>query len=229
MKMIKKAVIFCGGKATRFNNGKPGPLKPLIKVNNEPILLKIIKIYSSKGVNDFILLGGYKYQELKNFFKKKKIKNIKITVLDTGYNTETAGRLLKAKKIIGNDRFFLTYGDSITDFDPIKAYKILKDKRKTFLISVYKKKIPYGIIKQSKNYLSLYSEKKIELEINAGFYIFDKDIFKYISSCNESLEKKIIPLILKNKKNKILTYECKFWHPMDDRFDRIKLSKILKK
>ena len=56
--MIKKAVIFCGGKATRFNNGKPGPLKSLIKVNNEPILLKIIKIYSSKGVNDFILLGG---------------------------------------------------------------------------------------------------------------------------------------------------------------------------
>jgi len=73
MKMIKKAVIFCGGKATRFNNGKPDPLKPLIKVNSEPILLKIFKIYSSKGVNNFILLGGYKYQELKNFFKKKKI------------------------------------------------------------------------------------------------------------------------------------------------------------
>ena len=71
--MIKKAVIFCGGKATRFNNGKPGPLKPLIKVNNEPIIIKIINIYKKRGVKEFILLGGYKFKILKNFFLKKKI------------------------------------------------------------------------------------------------------------------------------------------------------------
>lgn len=75
--MIKKAVIFCGGKATRFNNGKPGPLKPLIKVNNEEILIKIIKIYANNGINEFILLGGYKFNKLNNFFKKKNLKILK--------------------------------------------------------------------------------------------------------------------------------------------------------
>ena len=67
--MIKKAVIFCGGKATRFNNGKPGPLKPLIKVNNEEILIKIIKIYANNGIN-----------ELNNFFKKKNSKILKLVL-----------------------------------------------------------------------------------------------------------------------------------------------------
>ena len=85
--MIKKAVIFCGGKATRFNDGRPGPLKPLIKVNGEPILLKIIKIYADKGVNEFILLGGYKFKELDNFFRTKKFKRINIKVVNTGINT----------------------------------------------------------------------------------------------------------------------------------------------
>ena len=84
--MIKKAVIFCGGKATRFNNGKPGPLKPLIKVNGEPIIIKIIKIYANKGVNEFILLGGYKHRELYNYFKLKKLKKINIKVVYTGLN-----------------------------------------------------------------------------------------------------------------------------------------------
>ena len=93
--MIKKAVIFCGGKATRFNNGKPGPLKPLIKFNNEEILIKIIKIYANNGINEFILLGSYKFNKLNNFLKKK-LKNIKISVVNTGVNTETAGRLFKS-------------------------------------------------------------------------------------------------------------------------------------
>ena len=226
--MIKKAVIFCGGKATRFNNGKPGPLKPLIKVNNEEILIKIIKIYANNGINEFILLGGYKFNKLNNFFKKKKFKNIKIIVVNTGVNTETAGRLLKAKKIIGEDEIFLTYGDSITDFNPTKAYKKFKNSKCNSLISIYKYISPYGVVNHKKNKLTSYSEKKFQFYINAGFYIFNKQIFNFIKTSKDSLEKKIIPLYLK-KKNKIIIYECRFWHPMDNELDRVKLSKILKK
>lgn len=227
--MIKKAVIFCGGKATRFNNGKPGPLKPLIKVNNEPILLKIINIYAKKGIKEFLLLGGYKYKELYNFFNKKKFKTLNIKVINTGINTETAGRLLKAKRFIGNEDFFLTYGDSITDFDPISAYKKFKKTKHKFLISIYKYISPYGVVRYKKKFLTEYSEKKFQFYINAGFYIFKKEIFKFIKSKDDSLEKKIIPLILKKKKNKIIIYKCNFWHPMDNHLDRAKLSNILKK
>ena len=227
--MIKKAVIFCGGKATRFNNGKPGPLKPLIKVNGEPIIIKIIKIYANKGVNEFILLGGYKHRELYNYFKLKKLKKINIKVVYTGLNTDTAGRLLKAKKFIGKNHFFLTYGDSITDFDPLRAYKKFIKSKNKFLISIYKYISPYGVIEHKKNNLTSYSEKKFKFYINAGFYIFDKDIFKFINSNKNSLEKNTIPSILKKNRYKFTTYKCKFWHPMDNHSDRQKLSKILKK
>ena len=226
--MIRKAVIFCGGKATRFNHGKPGPLKPLIKVNNRQIILRIIDIYLNSGVDEIILLGGYKFKELKSFFERRKFNNIKLKVINTGLNTNTAGRLLKSKEIIGKDKFFLTYGDSLTNFNPIDAYKKIKDKKNTFLISIFKKKIPYGVINKNNNYLSDYIEKKNDIFINAGFYIFDEKIFKYINFTSDSLEKKIIKNIIKKKKEKIYTYECDFWHPMDDNSDRINLSKILK-
>ena len=227
--MIRKAVILCGGKATRFNNGKPGPLKALIKVNKKPILIKIMEIYIKSGVNEFILLGGYKFKELKKYFNKSKYsKNYKINILNTGLNTETAGRIIKAKKIIGKGRFFLTYGDSLTDYKPKKAFKKIQKKKNCFLISIFNNKIPYGVLNIKNNILKKYEEKKFNVYINAGFYIFDEKIYKYINSSKDSLEKKIIPKILKNNKQKISTYECNFWHPMDNRHDKIKLSYILK-
>ena len=80
-----KAIILCGGKGTRFNKGKPGPLKPLIKINGTPILRHIINIYKKNNINNFILLGGYKFKELEKFSKKNK--DVKITTLFTGVNT----------------------------------------------------------------------------------------------------------------------------------------------
>ena len=130
-------VIFCGGKATRFNNGKPGPLKPLIKVKGKSILERIMSLYSKKGFNKFILLSGYKHKYLKNYFKFKHNPNRKVKVFFTGVNSSTAERLFKAKHLLKNI-FFLTYGDSLTNFDPNKALKLKK--KNNMIVSVYKKK-----------------------------------------------------------------------------------------
>ena len=226
--MIKKAVILCGGKATRFNKGKPGPLKPLLKVNNKSILLRIIDIYLNSGVEKIILLGGYKFKQLKNFIANQKKINSKICLIDTGLNTNTGGRLLKAKKEIGTGYFFFTYGDSLADFKPKKAFYSLKRKKNNFLISIYKKPVPYGTVIIKQGLMINYLEKKTDFFINAGFYIFDEKIFQYIKSSTDSLEKKIIPKILNQKKINFYTYNCKFWHPMDNNSDKMKLSKILK-
>ena len=106
-----KALIFCGGKGTRFNYGKAGNLKPLIKVAGKPILQRIIEFFILNGINDIILLGGYKFNELELFAKKYKKVNIK--AINTGLNTDTGGRLFKVKNLIGDEDFFLTYGDSL--------------------------------------------------------------------------------------------------------------------
>ena len=126
-----QALIFCGGFGTRINKGlKLKKLKPLIKINKKEILLRIIEIYKKNGINDFILLGGYKIDELKKF--SKKVKDVNIQVLDTGLKTETGGRLLRAKKLIKNDNFLLTYGDSLASFSLKKAFK--KKKKIKFYI-----------------------------------------------------------------------------------------------
>ena len=136
-----KAVILCGGKGTRFNNGQPGPLKPLIKVKGISILSRIIKIFQLNNVSDFILLGGYKFEELEKYVSKLNKKKINIIAINTGLNTNTAGRLLYLKKIIKNDNFLLTYGDSITNFN-LSCLK-LKNKN-NMIMSVYKYKFQYG-------------------------------------------------------------------------------------
>ena len=191
-----KTFIFCGGKATRFNNGKPGPLKPLIKINKIPIILRIIKNLKKNSINEIFLLGGYKFNKLKSFFKKNKMN---IVVIDTKINTSTAGRLLMIKNLITkNENFLLTYGDSLVDFDIESAISLKK--KNTFVISSFKYKFMYGVLNSNKrNICTNMYEKKI-FSVNSGFYILDKKIFKFIRSKKESFESDVIPRVLRSKK-----------------------------
>jgi glucose-1-phosphate cytidylyltransferase len=219
-----KVVIFCGGYGTRFNNGNPGPLKPLIKIHKEEILKKILKIFSNNSRCSFILLGGYRFKELDNFSKKYRNKNL--TVLNTGLGTKTGGRLLQAKELIGNSEFVLTYGDSLANFNLEKALKLKH--QNNFVVSVFKYKLPYGTIDFSnKNLIKNFLEKKMFININAGFYILDNTIFDYIKSKKDSLEDDVLPKALKSKKKIIANFVSK-WSPMDDLSDKLRIEKLIK-
>ena len=135
-----KCIIFCGGFGTRMNNGEPGFLKPLIEVAGKEILAHIISIYEKQKISSFILLGGYKIEELNLFAKKYTNSNIEITVLDTGYGTPTGGRLLKAKSLINHDIFLLTYGDSVTNYNFVKARNIMLKSSAEMSVSIFIKK-----------------------------------------------------------------------------------------
>lgn len=211
-------IIFCGGKATRFNNGKPGPLKPLIKVNRIPIVERIMLLYKKKGFNNFILLSGYKHKELTDYFKSKK--NVK--VIFTGINSTTAERLFKIKHLL-KSTFFLTYGDSLTNFNPLKAIKI-KNKN-NMIISVYKKKIDYGVLDISKKIvLNIYQKTKF-VNINAGFYVFDEKILKFLKFNSRNLEGDVLSRFI--SKSQLVPYFVTKWHPMDNLKDKKSLVKIL--
>lgn len=217
-------IIFCGGKATRFNNGKPGPLKPLIKVNGITMLERIMSLFYTKGFNNFILLSGYKHRKLHNYFKLKKKSKINVKIYFTGVNSSTAERLFKVKHLIKNF-FFLTYGDSLTNFNPVKALK--KKNNNNMIVSVYKKKINYGVFKTKENKIKNIYQKNFFANINAGFYVGDKKIFKYLKSKSKNLEGSVLNNFIK-KYNLEANYVSK-WHPMDDIQDKIFIEKILKK
>jgi glucose-1-phosphate cytidylyltransferase len=222
-----KCLIFCGGFGTRMNNGLPGMLKPLTILSGKEILRHIIGIYEHYGVREFVLLGGYRIKDLCDFADA--INGLSITVLDTGEATPTGGRLLQAEKLINkNEDFLLTYGDSLTNFNLHDALVAKNKLSSDMLISVYSKKLEYGILDLDKNSLleKIY-EKTYTVKINAGFYVLNSNIFKYINSLEESFELDVLPRLLNNKTHKMATYEVSFWHPMDTPNDRESLENIL--
>jgi len=126
-----KAIILCGGFGTRYNlDNHKKILKPLLKVKRVSILERIINLYANQGINQFILLGGFKFDKLKKF--SKKFRNLNVMAINTGLETNTAGRLLKVKHLVDKkENFLFTYGDSITDFNLKKAF--LKKNREMYL------------------------------------------------------------------------------------------------
>lgn len=221
-------LIFCGGFGTRMNNGEPGLLKPLIEVAGKEILNHIISIYEVQGITNFILLGGYRINDLINFSVKYSNEKLKISVLDTGNATPTGGRLLKAKSLVKEEEFLLTYGDSLTNFNLEKAKKTMLDSNAEMSITTFQKKLEYGVLEISEeNLLDKIYEKTYSVPINAGFYILNKNVFNYIFSNDESFEIDVLPRMLKENKIKFAVSEVKFWHPMDTPDDRNKLSNIL--
>jgi len=218
--MNNKVVIFCGGLATRFNNGKPGPLKPLLKINNKPIIEYIIERYKILKNPEFILLGGHRFKELKEF-QKRISKKYNIISLDTGKYTNTGGRLLKIKDYIKNDFFYLTYGDTITDYKPN-----LSKKNNNSQICLYRYKVPYGVIEKSVIVKKMY-EKNFFIDVNAGHYYLNPKILKYIKNYSQSLEKDILPKIIKNNKIKFNYQFLKKWIPIDNQSDLQKAKNII--
>ncbi len=219
-------LILCGGFGTRFNITNKKINKPLVTINGKTILERIIEIYKKDEKNcRFIILGGFKYKYLKKYIDTNfKVKNL--IVLNTGSNTATAGRVLLAKKYIKSKNFCLTYGDSLTNFSLKKAIK-LKNKN-NFIISSYKKFSSFGQLSVKKHLIKNFSEKKTFEKVNAGFYIFDKKIFKFIKSKKENLETTVFRRILKAN-YKILEYQVSKWFPMDTMGNKLDLENILKK
>jgi glucose-1-phosphate cytidylyltransferase len=211
-----------------MNNGEPGELKPLIKVAGKEILRHIISIYSNQGIKKFILLGGYRIDDLVDFANFFNNTTINIKVLDTGTSTPTGGRLLQAKDLIKEDNFLLTYGDSVTNFNLKRCNDLIIEKNANMAISTYKKKLEYGVLDiNSDNFLDKIHEKTFSVPINAGFYILNNKVFDYINSTDDSFEIDVLPRIISDKKNRIVVNELNFWHPMDTPNDRVKLNQIL--
>lgn len=221
-----ECLIFCGGFGTRMNNGYPGKLKPLIEVGGKEILRHIISIYESFGIVDFLLLGGYKIEELHAFASKYPDVNIK--VIDTGEGTPTGGRLRLAKDHVSSSEFLLTYGDSLTNFNLNECLEFKEKCGADFTISVFAKNLEYGVLKINENsILEEIFEKTYSVKVNAGFYILNQRIFDFLKSDKESFEIDILPRILSDEKIKIGCYELDFWHPMDTPDDHQNLDKIL--
>ena len=125
-----KVVILAGGLGTRISEYTRTIPKPMIPINNIPILIHIINHYRKYNFNEFYIAVGYKSKIIKNYFKKNKIKNCKINLINTGLNTMTGGRLKRLSKYLGKDTFLMTYGDGLSNVNLKNLIKFHKQKKK---------------------------------------------------------------------------------------------------
>ncbi len=225
-----KVVILAGGFGTRLSEYTKDIPKPMIRIKGKPIIHYIIKHYVRFGFKDFIIAVGYKKKVIKNYFNKNKSKNFKVKVIDTGLNTMTGGRVKRLKKVLGNERFFLTYGDGVSNININKLLSFHKKGKKIATLTYVRPPARFGAIKIKKNYVTYFKEKSRLDEgwINGGFFIFEPSIFKFIKNDKTFLEKEPLQNISKNRQLLGFKHDG-FWQCMDTKRDKEILEKNFNK
>ena len=225
---MTKVVILCGGKGTRIGHETRYRPKPMIKIDDKPIIWHVMKIFKKYGYNDFILSAGYKNKMIKKFFKNSKEFNVK--VVNTGINTETGGRILLLKKYIKDKNFFMTYGDGISDVNIKKLLSFhLKNKGIATLTAV-RPPVRFGEIKFLNKKIKSFIEKPQTGSgwINGGFFVLNREIFNFIKNKKMVFERE--PLTRISHKKKLFGFKhTGFWHCMDTIRDKIYIKNIIKK
>lgn len=246
-----KVVILAGGFGTRISEESHLKPKPMIEIGDAPILWHIMKFYSSYGFNEFIICCGYKGYYIKEYFADYYLhrsdvtfdfssenqmvvhNNVsepwKVTLVDTGLNTMTGGRVKRVSDYIGDEAFMLTYGDGLSDINLTNLLKFHKEHGKMATMTAIQPDGRFGVvdISSSNNEIRAFREKKKEDGgwINGGFMILEPSIFEYIKDDNTILEKE--PLEIAAKKGELVAYKHSgFWQCMDTLRDKNFLEEL---
>ena len=218
-------VILCGGRGTRLQEKTAFIPKPLIEIGSQPIIWHIMKIYQTHGFNEFYLSGGYKWKMFRSFIERY---NNRITakVIDTGLKTGKGGRIFRLRKLL-KGRFMCTYGDGVSDINLEKLLKFHQKKGKIATITCVQPQNQYGIVNIKNQLVTSFVEKpKMKDWINAGFFVFEREIFNYLNE-NGELEGKPFENLAKD--SQIAAYKHRgFWASMDTYKDYQYLNSLWK-
>ena len=237
-----KTIILAGGKGTRISEYTKTIPKPMIRINKKPILIHIMEHYLKFGFKDFYLALGYKKEIIINFFKNFKKLNkpfvyflkgnkVSITLVDTGKNTLTGGRIKRMKKFINlNEDFMFTYGDGVSNINLRKLLLFHKRNKKMITVTAVRPPARFGEITILKNRVKTFKEKPQVQSgwINGGFFVANFNFFKLIKNDRTILEKE--PLEKATLKKQLFAFKHHgFWKCMDTNRDKEVLENIFKK
>ena len=250
-----KTVILAGGLGTRLSEETGVRPKPMVEIGGMPILWHIMKMYFSYGYNDFIICLGYKGSIIKDFFTnyrlyssnitidyrknsveliKSKVEPWKITLVDTGENTMTGGRLKRVRDFIGDETFFMTYGDGVSDINIEKLHSFHKNTDTYATLTTVQPPERFGILDLEKdsNLVASFKEKPENNTlkshwINAGFFVLEPKVFDYLEGDDTVWEKKLEELA---NESQLSAYKhVGYWQNMDTLMDKNLLNDIWSK
>ena len=220
-----KVVILAGGYGTRLSEYTKTIPKPMIKINNKPLIYYIMKNYAKYGFKDFYIALGYKGYVLKKYFKKNSFGwNIKL--INTGIKTMTGGRLKRLEKYLKEGTFLMTYGDGISNINIKKLIRFHRKNKKKITLTAVRPPARFGVVKIKKNLVTYFKEKSKTDEgwINGGYFVIEPSFIKYIKNDKTYLEKEPLEAVCKNK-NLIAYKHPNFWQCVDTKRDLDKLKK----
>lgn len=242
-----KVIILAGGFGTRISEESTLRPKPMVEIGGMPILWHIMKIYSQYGFNDFVICCGYKGHMIKEYFANYYLYNAditfdfadngqmivhntfsepwKVTLVDTGLNTMTGGRVKRVQPYIGNEPFMLTYGDGVSDVDIRSLVDFHKSHGKLATITAVRPEGRFGILEFDNEMVTAFREKSNTDTgwINAGFMVLEPEVFDYIEGDITIFERQPLEKLAAEKE--LIAYKHNgFWQCMDTVRDRIYLE-----
>tara|TARA_B100000949_G_scaffold137340_1_gene120839 strand:+ start:204 stop:977 length:774 start_codon:yes stop_codon:yes gene_type:complete len=244
-----KAVILAGGLGTRISEETDLKPKPMVEVGGRPILWHIMKIYSAHGINDFIICCGYRGYIIKEYFAnyflhqsdvtfnmknntmqvhQKRVEPWKITLVDTGENTMTGGRLLQVADYIKNEKYFLfTYGDGVSDIDITASVKFHRQHGKIVTLTAAYPPGRFGALEIKENIVESFQEKPRGdgALINGGFFVLSPKVLDYIEDNNTVWEQEPLKILAEN--GELMAFQHPgFWQPLDTLRDKNYLEEL---
>lgn len=248
-----KVVILAGGFGTRISEESGIRPKPMVEIGGKPILWHIMKIYAQHGLNEFIICLGYKGFMIKEYFSnyflhtsdvtfdleqntmhvhKKNSEPWKVTLIDTGENTMTGGRVRRIAEYLGNEAFCLTYGDGVSNVNISELIKFHKSQNALATLTAVQQEGRFGAftLGSDETYVNTFKEKPKgdgvdNAWINGGFFVVEPEALNYISDDSTVWEKE--PMEILAKTGKLAAYRHSgFWMPMDTIRDRNVLQEM---
>jgi glucose-1-phosphate cytidylyltransferase len=243
-----KAVILAGGRGTRLAEETTLKPKPLVEANGRPLIWHIMQNYSRHGISEFIVLSGYKGQQIREYFANfwlhqadltfdlstsnqeiLKVRGLpwKVTVLDTGIDTNTGGRIARLKGLLEED-FLLTYGDGVSDIDIEGLLSSHRKSNNVATLTAVQPPARFGALNLSGNQVVCFQEKT-EGDggwVHGGFFALTPKIFDYLGGDNSSLEIDALPKVASDGKLGFYKHSG-FWQPVDTIRDLQRLEEAI--
>ena len=243
-----KAVILAGGLGTRISEETQVKPKPMIEIGGMPVLWHIMKIYSTYDINEFVICCGYKGYLVKEYFAnyflhmsdvtfdlknnnmevhRKFAEPWKVTLVDTGKQTMTGGRLKRVKEYVDEKTFCFTYGDGLSDVDIANLVKFHKDKKRIATITSVQPPGRFGLVDIHDDKILRFTEKPAGDGnwINGGFFVLEPEVFDYIEGDSSIWERESLEKLAGD--DQLSAYKhSKFWQPLDTLRDKNYLEKL---
>jgi len=226
-----KVIIIAGGLGTRIAEETEDKPKPMVLINDKPIIWHLMNIFCLQGLSDFIISTGYKSEVIENWARNNQIldsnsEKMNIKIINTGLNTQTGGRITAVMKTLTEEKVIATYGDGLANISIKKLLEFHASHGKLATVTAVRPPARFGYMKIENNKVTHFGEKQQSDEgwINGGFFVLNSKVVDYVESLHEPFETGAL-VKLANESNLMAYHHEGYWQPMDTLREKRELEK----